>query len=438
MRTDRPAPPWYSETVRGRRPLPTPKACGTGSDGATRTAIAPDSIAGLTDNGRPTRATTMPDTSDAPPREHRVHGLAADSTEPDWPPLRGSEVRALAQHFPVLRAARGIAWHSPRPLSAAALVETADGRLFVKRHHRDVRNPATLLEEHRFGAHLRLRGVPVPAALQATDGRSAVALGEWTYEVHAQAHGEDRYRDTPSWQPPTDTAAAHAAGAALARFHAAAADYPGPQRGTHILVTRCDLIAAADPLAALADQLRERPGLAAYLSAQPWRVQLAEVLGTAHAALQPRLVTWPRQWTHNDWHVSNLFWQRGEVSAVLDLGLASPTWTAFDLATAIERNAIAWLRLDDGDDIGRPAIAAAVLAGYRSERPLDAAGVDDVAALLPLVHVDFALSEVEYFHAVTGHDDHADVAYHTFLRGHASWFRRHHGRVFLDTLRAQA
>ncbi|WP_449426480.1 hypothetical protein [Rhodanobacter lindaniclasticus] len=36
--------------------------------------------------------------------------------------------------------------------------------------------------------------------------------------------------------------------------------------------------------------------------------------------------------------------------------------------------------------------------------------------------MDFALLEVEYFHAITHAPSHADVAWDTFLRGHAAWF----------------
>jgi len=52
-----------------------------------------------------------------------------------------------------------------------------------------------------------------------------------------------------------------------------------------------------------------------------------------------------------------------------------------------------------------------------------------------LVHVDFALSEVEYFHAITRSKEHADVAWDTFLRGHAAWFRTRPGQALLDALR---
>ena len=58
-----------------------------------------------------------------------------------------------------------------------------------------------------------------------------------------------------------------------------------------------------------------------------------------------------------------------------------------------------------------------------------------VAYLLPLVHVDFALSEVEYFHAITQSRANADVAYDTFLRGHAAWFGTRQGQSLLQAIR---
>jgi len=107
----------------------------------------------------------------------------------------------------------------------------------------------------------------------------------------------------------------------------------------------------------------------------------------------------------------------------------------FDLATAIERNAIAWLALDTGIDAAHPDIARALIEGYRQQRPLNAADIRLLADLLPLVHVDFALSEVEYFHAITHSRANADVAYDTFLRGHAAWFGTPPGQALLRAIR---
>ena len=84
------------------------------------------------------------------------------------------------------------------------------------------------------------------------------------------------------------------------------------------------------------------------------------------------------------------------------------------------------------------AIALALLDGYRQLRPLAATQVLLLADLLPIVHFDFALSEVEYFHGATGSTANADIAYHDFLLGHARWFSGPHGQMLLAALRAAA
>src|SRR5436305_3283882 len=93
---------------------------------------------------------------------HLVHGLGTENVAPDWPPLTLAEADAVLRRFPEAAGARSMVWHSPRPLSAAALVETARGQstgpaagsVFIKRHHRSVRSAAGLREEHEFMAHL--------------------------------------------------------------------------------------------------------------------------------------------------------------------------------------------------------------------------------------------------------------------------------------------
>ena len=368
---------------------------------------------------------------------HLAHGLAGDNTPPDWPALTADEIGALLRGYPALGTPGRIEWHSPRPLSAACLVEASRRSIFVKRHHRSVRSVATLGEEHRLIAHLRARGVPIPAVLHDARGATAVALGDWVYEVHERAAGIDLYRETISWEPLPSRRHAHTAGRMLGALHTAAADYPATQRDTHILVARSELIVAPDPVAALQAQLPQRPGLADYLRQRDWPRDLADLLAPWHAATQPRLAQQPRLWTHGDWHVSNLCWSDAgddaQITAVLDFGLAAANFALFDLATAIERNAIAWLALDD--HAAHPDIARALIDGYRQHRPLEAADLHLLADLLPLVHVDFALSEVEYYHAITRSSTNADIAYDTFLRGHAAWFRTPAGQALLQAIR---
>ena len=372
--------------------------------------------------------------------DHLVHGLAGDETAPDWPAITPSELASLLRRYPPqLGSPLRIAWHSPRPLSAACLVETRQGEFFVKRHHRRVRSAATLGEEHRFMAHLRDRGMPIPVVLQDVDGASAVALGDWVYEVHQRAAGIDLYRETASWQPLASREHARSAGCMLAALHDASAGYDAAQRDTHILVARSELIAAADPVASLRAQLPQRPGLADYLRKRDWQDDLAALLAPWHDKAQPRLARQPRLWTHGDWHVSNLCWSDpgdgASIASVLDFGLAAANCALFDLATAIERNAIAWLALDTGNAAIHPEIALALIEGYRRIRPLEGDDVRLLADLLPLVHVEFALSEVEYFHAITRSSESTDVAYDTFLRGHAGWFLTPSGQTMLRAIR---
>src|ERR1700754_1310425 len=239
---------------------------------------------------------------------HLTHGLAGDELPPDWPPLTLVEVDVLLRRFPGLGTVEALRWRSPRPLSAAGLVQTAGGEVFVKRHHRSVRSASTLAEEHRFAAHLQERGIPVPRVFKGIDGESAVAIDEWVYEVHEPARGTDVYRDAFSWSPIGAVDHARTAGEMLARLHVAARDFRAPQRSTHVLVARAEILSSPDPLGAIAADLPSRPALDAYLRERDWRGEIAEAIAPWHARAAVCISRQPRLWTHGDWHVSNLCW----------------------------------------------------------------------------------------------------------------------------------
>jgi Ser/Thr protein kinase RdoA (MazF antagonist) len=374
---------------------------------------------------------------------HQMHGVGTQTVAADWPALRDEEVEALLQRFDLPGGVRALRWHSPRPFSAAAEVDTDSGRLFVKRHHRTVRDARTLGEEHRFIEHLRAHGAPVPQLLRARDGATALEIGDWTYEVQRAAEGEDLYREATSWTPFASSAHAYAAGRALAELHRAAAGYDASPRSTSLLVSNFRLFGQPDPLQALTQDLQQRPALAAWLQQRDWRDDLQTHLLPWHVQGWPLLQSLPALWTHGDWHASNLLWRSrdatADVSAVFDFGLADRSFALFDLATAIERNLIPWLELDDG---GR-AVAEidqldALLDGYAGVLPLDTSQLRALAALLPLVHADFALSEVEYFAGITGSDEHANVAYRRYLLDHADWFGSEEGQHLLRHLQHRA
>lgn len=161
---------------------------------------------------------------------HRVQGLNNDEVAADWPPISAADIAWLRQRYPQLDSGSQPRWHSPRPLSAAAIVDGTRDAVFIKRHHHSVRSAACLEEEHHFIAHLAAAGVPVVQVLAAADGRTALEQGEWTFELHAVGVGEDLYRDAVSWSLLTDVAQAREAGRMLAQLHRAAASYHAPDR----------------------------------------------------------------------------------------------------------------------------------------------------------------------------------------------------------------
>jgi Ser/Thr protein kinase RdoA (MazF antagonist) len=205
---------------------------------------------------------------------------------------------------------------------------------------------------------------------------------------------------------------------------------------TGLLVADFRVFGAADLMAALRRRVAAEPLLARALGERPWQAEIADTLMPWHARLAPHLPALTPLWTHNDFHASNLLWRGdGSVAGVVDFGLANVTSAAFDLATAIERNAMEWLRLADGaTDIGHADLAAALIAGYREIGSLPPGQAAALPHILPLVHAEFALSELAYFHGVLGSGKKADIAYNDFLLGHARWFGTGHGQSFLHAV----
>ncbi len=380
----------------------------------------------------------------APDEAQLVHGLANDRVAPDWPPLTHAEARWVGEQWALPWADAGnvspsVLWRSPRPLSAAGVVGVPGAAVFVKRHDLRVRHPDSLALEHRFARHLRSAGIEAPDVLATPDGRTMVVsegeVGRAVYEVHALAPGLDLYREADSWTAFQSRHHAHAAGELLARVHVAAdglelAARPfGP-------IADCDEIAtAADPLAALASLAGARPGLRAGLSPHRWREEIDEVLGRRLAETSQHAGRLPRLWTHGDWHPSNLTWSPdGAPVAVLDLGLSNRTTAVRDIAIAVERSCVSWL---DPEPVADLDTVRALLEGYTAVRPLTGPEWAALPALTATAHVEFALSEVEYYAGVLRSPERAEIAYRDYLIGHARWFATAPGRALLDILSAR-
>jgi len=395
-----------------------------------------------------------------------VHGTGTELVPPDFPPLSDAEVRRLLARVPSVAAfasSARVVWHSPRPFSATALVALDEGpeaaalgtrrrpspraasevkpdgsggtplSLVVKRHSRLARSPASLEAEHAFMRHLASRGLAVPRALD--DGTSSAwEEGGFVYEVQEVLAGEDLYANEPSWTPYMSETHAASAGVALARLHLASAGFSQPPRPVEPLYATAAVVSSEDPLAATEGLGLLLPGLGQFLRARAsWRAELARALGPYHQAFLPCARELEATWAHNDWHPSNLLWSLGsqgeDVAGVIDFSLANLTSTAYDLATALERSVVRWLLPPDrwAANFGQ---AGALLRGYMSLRPLGAAEARALPRLLPMVHVDYALSEVDYYMRVAGSPANAGVAWETYLIGHLGWWATPGGQQF--------
>jgi Ser/Thr protein kinase RdoA (MazF antagonist) len=372
----------------------------------------------------------------------KAHGLDGTMVAPDWPVLTFDEVRAVLGEFRDVREPVKILSVSPRPFSAASVVATRGERVFVKRHHRSVRDSAGLREEHKFMAHLREHGAVVPLAHETSSGATAIELGEWTYEVHEAPDGVDAL----SWTPFFSREHAQSAGQALARLHLASEGYEAPVRRLRPLVAGFTIFAAYNAGAEFDRYVAARPSLADYLYRRTCRDEALELLAPLHTELAPLLSALPSLWTHNDLHGSNLLWNNaGEDAravAVIDFGLCDRSNAVHDLAHAIERSIVGWLALVE--DPAHPEAVpvyldhlCALLSGYESVRPLTESEAAALAPMTALCHAEFALSETDYFLSVLHSEEKARMACEGYLIEHARWFRGA-GAGMLNALREWA
>jgi Ser/Thr protein kinase RdoA (MazF antagonist) len=374
----------------------------------------------------------------------KAHGLSGTLVEPDWPPLTLDEVRTLLAQFPDCDEPRRILSVSPRPFSAASVVATQSGRVFIKRQSFAVRDREGLAEEHRFMSYLRAHGAPVPRVFAASSGKTAIERGTWTYEVHEVPEGVDLYADALSWTPFRSTEHARSAGEMLARLHLAAQGFDAPRRKTQPLVASFTIFAAEDPKAAMERYLAARPALATDAATREGCREALELLAPFHAELKPLLPALVPLWTHNDLHASNLLWSDASdlacTVAVIDFGLADQTNAIYDLAQAIERNIVEWLALREGSEDTEEVPVhldhlQALLDGYESVRPLSEEEAAVLAPMTALGHAEFALTEADYFLSALHSKENARLCSEGYLAGHARWFCGAGGQMLLDAIR---
>ncbi|OEY93742.1 phosphotransferase enzyme family protein [Acinetobacter qingfengensis] len=366
------------------------------------------------------------------------HGMGMALEVKDWCPLTLSDVTVLQRYYPVLSGELNIVWHSPRPFSSACIVHLVQQDVLIKRSHLSFRSVQDIEQEHHFIAHLASQRIAVPHLYTHSQQGTAILLDDWVYEVHQKVPGVDIYAEQQSWRPFFYTQHAYTVGRYMARLHHAAKNYAVKHpRDTQYLIANQRIIEKSDVVKAINLRIANRSGLSAFFAIHPLPAQFWQDVQYFHQRVQSDLVQLPKLWTHNDLHSSNFIWQdttaEAEIAAVIDFGLSDLTTAAYDIATAIERNVLDWLALAQSDDIHVDiASLRGLLEGYISQ-PHQVESLLILPKLLPLVHIDFALYELEYFLDITQNAAHADAAY-AYLLEHLRWFRTKQGQVFLAQL----
>ncbi|MFT8808258.1 phosphotransferase enzyme family protein [Gluconobacter sp.] len=366
-------------------------------------------------------------------------GVSGPEARRDWPALSDAEAREVLSHFPLRSPAQRVVWHGRRPFSSTGAVSLEDGsRIFLKRHDHCLRDATALTEEHRFIAHLAGRGLPVGQTWRTKSGEAALDLNGSAYEVFSIMPGHDLYETVQSWEPFHNAHHAFSGGMRLGQLHEAARDFEAPARPScRPLLSTFEVITSPDLMAGLERWIPQQSGLTEALTHHFWRKDIPAALLPFHARLKPYLGTIHPRWGHGDWHPSNLFWNDtgadAQVCGILDFGMSDRTCAAYDLAVAIERTAIAWLEPENDCPVIHERLKA-FLSGYLSHYALSAEERRLVPLFLPLVHVEYALSEVAYYETLVHDRVGVKAAYTDYLLGHAHWFASSAGQQFLNWL----
>jgi len=230
--------------------------------------------------------------------------------------LTSSDIARALAHYD-LGAPRSVRAASHGAVNETAFVELDSGRVVVRRNQRRL-GRASLALRHRLLAHLRARGFPAPRLLAARSGETAVEVGGRLFELFVFVDGDDFNPERP----------AHLAGAGaiLARYHRAVADFPdppppdAPRYPPSTLNRLSERLIERDVMGELSEPLRWYDLRAAALS--------AVLPDPAYAALPQLLI-------HGDIHRDNLLFRGDAVAALLDFDQVTCDARIVDLADAL-------------------------------------------------------------------------------------------------------
>ncbi|MFT8592285.1 MAG: phosphotransferase [Bifidobacterium sp.] len=389
-----------------------------------------------------------------------------------WPDIEMMESQRILDALDQPLRARSIVSHSGRPTSAASLIRTDRGLVFIKRYSRTVRDVETIAPYHRYAEFLSHSGISTPRFLRFNpeasvsptameelgntdmlnvDPQLSVAqqhsvnpqtatvaiTADAAYEAYMASTGEDRYGKALSWDPPKTLEEARNLGESVAKIDAASRDFDEPRMRPNGMSNTFGLFASDDIHASWKSWVARRPAVQRYIRltnrdishdldiVQPYAGKVAAHYGQLH-----------RQWTHGDPHTSNFLWTGNAPSTVIDFGLADRNTAVFDLAMAIERHAIQWVAVMDGhEDACRPDIAESIIRGYCSHRPLQDAEKLILPELLAICQAESGLNWLQYYMDGVHRLDDAAWCYDVCFLAHTRWFSTGPGRALLDSIR---
>jgi len=212
--------------------------------------------------------------------------------------------------------------------------------------------------------HLAGKGIACPLPVRARDGQALRRLAERPAAMVTFLNG--------MWPRRIATGHCEALGEALARFHAAGADFAMARANDLSCAGWRALAGRIDPAAA--DKVQ--PGLAAEIAAE---------LDLLERAWPDAL---PRGTIHADLFPDNVFFEDGRLTGFIDFYFACTDSLAYDLAICLN----AWCFEPDGSFV--PVRGRALLDSYAKVRALDAAEVDSLPLLARGAALRFLLTRL--------------------------------------------
>ena len=267
------------------------------------------------------------------------------------------------------------AWHLGPILEAAlpttgtvnrtVLIQTASGAYALRAYRRRAEGRARAEWEHRAIGWAAARGVPICPPLPLPNGETVTEWNASLFALFPLAAGRQAAREKLSAEEIA------AAGRCLAHIHLAFADFPIAQARPKNLTVDLAAVLAVIPrieaaIRALPIQTEVEGAALGQLAAR--RDWLAENRHMAEGVPE-RLSALPHQVVHGDFQETNLFFEGGEVNAVIDWDQCGVAPRAWEVLRALH------LMLDLA-----PGPCRVFLAAYRGLCPLPEAELQEAAA----------------------------------------------------------